>query len=141
MNVSRGAHNAINSWASTGRSPAFLLPKRGFGGAVFQEVAGHPVVFAAAGEIFHRFTPIAAMQFRAAFAGGAHQHQGEALIVRHGHQSRLAVARHTFDSDMFRIDGLVGLEIIEATARAPGPGAQGCPSHRACAAGLCWSGR
>src|SRR3989475_13272579 len=27
MKVRRGAHNAINSWASTGKSPAFLLPK------------------------------------------------------------------------------------------------------------------
>src|SRR5436190_19466818 len=26
MNVSRGAHNAISSWASTGRSPAVRLP-------------------------------------------------------------------------------------------------------------------
>ena len=26
MKINRGAHNAISSWASTGRSPAFLLP-------------------------------------------------------------------------------------------------------------------
>ena len=41
----------MSSWASTGRSPAFLGPEgRLRRHAVFHEVSGHPVVFAA-GEI------------------------------------------------------------------------------------------
>ena len=40
-----------------------------FGGAVLQEVAGHPVILAGAGEVLDRFTEVAAMQLGAAFAG------------------------------------------------------------------------
>ena len=120
------------------RQIAGVLAAEGrFRRAVLQEVAGHPVVFAGAGEVLDRFAPIAAMQLRAAFAGGADQHDGEARVERHGDQRRLAVARDAFDADVLGVDGLIGLEIIEPARRAPRPGAQARPSRRACAAGLC----
>ena len=38
------------------------------GGAVLQEIAGHPMVFAGAGQVLDRFAPIAPMELGAAFA-------------------------------------------------------------------------
>ena len=40
---------------------------------------------------------------------------------------RLAPARVAFEADLFRVHGLVGLEIIQQLARAPGPRAQRTP--------------
>ena len=37
---------------------------------VFEEIAGHPVIFARAGDVLHELTEIAAVQLRAALAGG-----------------------------------------------------------------------
>ena len=130
MKVSRGAQSAISSCASTGRSPAFLLPKVAFDGAVLQEVAGHPVVLAGAGEVLDRFAPVAAMQLGAAFAGRSDQHDREARVERHRDERGLAVARDAFDADLLRVDRLVGLEIVETARRAPGPGAQRAPVVR-----------
>ena len=63
----------------------------------------------------------------AAFAGGADEHDGEALVERHRDERGLAVARDAFDADLLGVDGLVGLEIVEAARGAPGPGAQRAP--------------
>ena len=41
----------------------------GFGRAVLEEIAGHPVIFAGAGEVFHGFAEIATVRLGAAFAG------------------------------------------------------------------------
>ena len=129
MKVSRGAQRAISSFESTGMSPGVLAAERRFGGAVLHEVAGHPVVLAA-GEALHGLAEVAAQQRGSAFAGRADQHHGEALIEGHGDERGLAVARDAFDADMLRVDGGIGLEIIEAAARAPGPGAQRAPVFR-----------
>ena len=67
------------------------------------------------------------MQLGAAFAGRADEHDREALVERHRDERRLAVARHAFDADALRIDGLVGLEVVERARRAPGPRAQRAP--------------
>ena len=40
-----------------------------FGGAVFQEVAGHPVILAGAGEVLDRLAEVATMQLGATLAG------------------------------------------------------------------------
>ena len=96
------------------------------GGAVLHEVAGHPVVFAA-GEAFDGLAEVAAKQRCAAFAGRADEHHGEALIEGHGDERGFAVARDAFDADMLGVDGGVGFEVVEAAARAPGPGAQRAP--------------
>jgi len=54
-----------------------LAAEGSFRGAVLDEIAGHPMIFAGAGEAFDRFSPIAAMQFSAAFAGRTNQHQAK----------------------------------------------------------------
>ena len=67
------------------------------------------------------------MQLGAALARGADIGDREALVVRHGDQGRLAIARVAFDADLPGVHGLVGFEIIERAAGAPGPGAQRAP--------------
>src|SRR5581483_11033353 len=52
------------------------------------------------------------------------------LIVGHRHHRRLAVARMPLDRDMLRVHRLVGLEVVDRTARAPGPRAQRAPIIR-----------
>ena len=103
-------------------SPGVLLPKVGVGGAVLEEVAGHPVVFAA-GEALDGFAVVAAEQRCSAFAGRAYEHHREALIVGHGDERGFAVAGDSFDADVLCVDGGIGLEVVEAAGCAPGPGA------------------
>src|SRR5262245_48230192 len=67
------------------------------------------------------------MQFHAAGARRANKCDGESLVVCHRDRSRLAVSRKTFDPNLLRVDGLVGLEVIESAARAPGPRAKCAP--------------
>ena len=97
--------------------------------AVLHEVAGHPVV-PAGRQVLHGLAEVAAQQRGSALAGRTHQHHREALIESHGHQRRLAVARHAFNADVFGIDSRVGLEIIEPAARAPCPCPQRAPVFR-----------
>ena len=65
MKHGRGAHSAISSCESTGRSAAVF---DGSDGAVLDEVARHPVVLAA-GEVLDRLAEDVPMQLHAAFAG------------------------------------------------------------------------
>ena len=104
-----------------------LAAERGFLGAVLQEVARHPVILARAGEVLDRLAEVAAVQLGAAFARRSDQDHGKALVVGHRHQRGLAEARDALDPDLLRVDGLVGLEVVEAARRAPGPGAQRAP--------------
>ena len=60
--------------------------------AILQEISSHPMVLTRTREIFHRFSKVPAMQFRAAFARRPDQHQREAGIERHGHKRCLAIA-------------------------------------------------
>ena len=65
------------------RHVAGVLAAEGrLGGAVLQEVAGHPVVFAGAGQVLDRLAEVAAVQLGAAFAGRADEHHGEARSRR-----------------------------------------------------------
>ena len=115
MNTGRGAHRATSSCESTGRSPRQRA-------GVLEVVAGHPVVLARAGDVLDQLAEVAAVQLRAAGAGRADEADGEALVVRHRDERGLAVARQPLDADPLRVDGLVGLEVVERAARAPGPG-------------------
>ena len=45
----------------------------------------------------------------------------DALIVRSGPHDGLSEARDAVDGDTFRIDTLVGFEVVLDTAHAPGP--------------------
>ena len=103
---------------------------RGQRAAVLEEVPGHPVVLARAGEVLDQLAEIAAVQLRPALARGADEADGEALVIGHRDERRLAVARESLDADLLGVDGLVGLEVVEGAARAPGPGAQRAPVLR-----------
>src|SRR6478609_1766741 len=70
------------------------------------------------------------MQLRAAFAGRADEDDRESLVVGHRDERRFAEARDAFDSDLLRVYGLVGLEVVEAARSAPRPGAQRSPVIR-----------
>src|SRR5580765_984630 len=67
------------------------------------------------------------MELGSAFTRGSDQDDGEALIEGHGHQRRLAVARHPFDADFPGVDGAIRLEIVEAARGTPGPRPQRAP--------------
>ena len=103
---------------------------------VFQEVARHPVILIRRGDILHQLTPIAAMDLDAALARGTDKGDRETRVVCHGERHRFAVAGMAFDADLFRVHGLVGLEIVQRAAGAPGPGTQCAPVVHACAAAL-----
>src|SRR5579863_4476221 len=66
-------------WNVTGVPAA----KGGLRGAVFEEVSGHPVVLARAGEVFDSLAKVPAMRLCAAFAGRTNQHEGVAGIEGH----------------------------------------------------------
>src|SRR5205807_9073279 len=74
-----------------------------------------------------QLAPVAAVQLRAAFAGRGDEADGEALVIGHSHQRGFAVARQSFDADLFCVLLLVCFEIIQRAARAPGPSAQSSP--------------
>src|SRR4029079_7396517 len=95
--------------------------------AVLQEVARHPVVLAARGEILDLLAPASSMQLRAALARGADEHDGETLIERHRDERRLAVPRYALDADAASVDARLRREEIEPTRSAPGPCAERAP--------------
>src|SRR5439155_1188006 len=66
----------------------------------------------------------------AAFARVVGDHDGEALVLRARPQGGLAQARMAHDDHAACIDVLVGLEIIESAAAAPGPAADRAPLRR-----------
>ena len=109
MKTGRGAHKS-DEFVRSRRADRLGVERA----VVLEEVAGHPVVFAGAGDVFHLFAAIAAIDFRAAFAGRADVGDGEARVVGHGDERRFAVARVAFDADLLGVHGFIGLEIIEA---------------------------
>src|SRR5436190_103740 len=95
----------------------------GFGGAILDEVSGHPVILAGGGEIFDCFAEVAAMEFGAAFAGGTDENDGESGFEGHSDQRGFAVAGDAFDADFPGVDSRFGFEVIEGAGGTPGPGA------------------
>src|SRR5262249_24647927 len=110
-----------------GEIAGILAAKRGFGSAVLEEIAGHPVIFVRTGEIFDGFAKIAAVAFRAGFAGRADEDESEARVEGHGDESGFAVAGNAFDANLFRVHGLVGFEIVKTARCAPRPCTQCAP--------------
>ncbi len=94
---------------------------------VFDEIAGDPVVLAGTGHVLDLFAEIAPMQFGAALARRSDEANREALIVGHRDERSLAVPGQSFDADLFRVDGVVSLEVVECAAGAPRPRAQRAP--------------
>jgi hypothetical protein len=70
------------------------------------------------------------MQLGAAFPRGAHEHDREPRVERHGDERGLAESRDAFDPDLFRVDQVVGFQIVERARRAPGPRTQRAPVVR-----------
>src|SRR5258706_4796422 len=76
------------------------------------------------------------MELRSALTGRTDQHDSEARVERHRDQSRLAVPRYTFNSDVLRIDCFIRFEVIQAARSAPGPRAESAPVIRLAGLGL-----
>src|SRR5690348_14965504 len=110
-----------------GQVAGVFAAKRGFGSAVLQEISCHPVIFSRAGKIFDGFAKITAVEFGAAFAGGADEHKSEARVEGHGYERGLAVAGNAFNPDALGVHGLIGFEIIETARCAPAPRTQSAP--------------
>ena len=85
----------------------------GLGGAVFEEVAAHPMVLAGSGEVLDHFAEIATKETGAAFAGGTNEGDSEAGIESHGDERSFTKTRDAFYADFFRIHGEIGFEVIE----------------------------
>ena len=85
------------------------------------------MIFARTGEVLDQLAEVAAVQLRPTLARGADEADGEARVIGHRDDRRLAVPRKPLDPDLLRVDGLVGLEVVQRAARAPGPGAEGAP--------------
>src|SRR5579871_2111944 len=112
-----------------GQIAGVFAAELGFGGAIFHEVSGHPVVLASS-EALDGFAEVSAQKRGAAFTRGADQAYGEAWLKRHCDQRGFAVARDTFDADVFCVDGRIGFEIVEAACCAPCPCAESAPVFR-----------
>src|ERR1017187_3017953 len=81
---------------------------------VFEKVPRHPMVGGGVGDIFDDLAPVPAVKLRAALAGGG----------------RFAPAGMAFQRDVSGVHGLVDFEIVQDSARAPGPRAQHPPFVR-----------
>src|SRR5688572_27981631 len=99
----------------------------GFGRAVFEEVAAHPMILAGSGEVLVHFAEVAAEETGAAFAGGTDEGDCEAGIESHGDERGFAETGDAFDADFFWVYGEIGFEVIERAGSAPAPGAEGAP--------------
>jgi hypothetical protein len=106
-----------------------FLAKRRVVRRILQEVAGHPVVFAAAGQVLQKLAEVAAKQLGASRAGGGDEPRGDPPVEGRGDQRGLAVPRHAGDAHLGGIDARVwvGFEVVDESAHAPGPGAQRAP--------------
>src|ERR1700728_5246609 len=88
---------------------------------VLEEVAGHPVILAGAGDVANLLAKDVPVAFGAGFAGRTDVADGKALIVGHGHESGFAIARVALNAYLFRVDGRIGFKVIERAACAPRP--------------------
>ena len=128
MKHGRGAHSAMSSWESTGRSAVVFAPNEESVSGVLQKIAGHPIEFAA-GEVFNSFSKHVPIEFRAAFAGGGNQADRHTRIKCFGNQRGFAVTGDTFDANFFGVDVCIGVgfEIVDEPAGAPLPCAERAP--------------
>ena len=115
-----------------------LAAERRLGGAVLQEVAGHPVVLAGAGEVLDRLAEVAAVQLGAAFAGRADQDHREARLEGHGDERGLAVARDALRCRRAWRRPRAASRGSRGRGPRPRPRRAASPSARACGAGPCW---
>src|SRR5271166_1517995 len=85
------------------------------------------MIFAGASDVFDNFSEVTAIEFGSAFAGRTYVGDRKALVVGHGDERGLAIARVAFDADLAGVDGFVGLEIVERATGSPSPGTQRSP--------------
>src|SRR5262249_26298897 len=79
------------------------------------------------GHVLDLLAEMAAMQLDSSGPGRADEADGEARVVCHRDDGRLAVARQALDADPFGVHRLVGLEVIQRPAGAPRPRPQRSP--------------
>src|SRR5262249_20618681 len=70
------------------------------------------------------------MQLSSALAGRTDEHNCKPLVIGHRHESGFAVSRNSLDTDFFRIDCFIRLQVVETAGGAPGPGAKRSPIVR-----------
>ena len=94
---------------------------RSEGTRVLKKIAGHPVILGGRSKIFHLLAEFTSENFGASFTRGSNKGNRQTRLVRHGDQGGLSVTREAFNAHLFGVNGFVGLEIVERTARAPSP--------------------
>ena len=97
---------------------------------VFEEVAGHPMVLARTGDVLECLAQVTAIELSSAGSGRTDVGDGEAGVVGHGDEGGLAEAGVAEDSNLFCVDGLVGLKVVEGATSSPGSGTDASPNRR-----------
>src|SRR5580658_1225134 len=95
--------------------------------SILEEVAGHPMIFSRRGEVFYLLAELAAQDLGAAFTRGTDEGDGQAGLIGHGDECGFAIARQAFYANLFRVDRPIRFKIVQRTACAPSPRAQGAP--------------
>src|SRR5262249_40374334 len=88
---------------------------------VLQKTARHPVILVQRGDVLDELSVLAPVQLRAALAGRADIPCQEALVIGHRDERRLAGARMALNGHGLRVNGRIGLEVIEHLAHAAAP--------------------
>ena len=108
------------------------IPGSGLGldGAVFNVVAGHPVIFSGIGQVLHPFAEDAAVQRGPALSGRSDEAHVEALLEGQRDQRGFSVTGNPFNAHVCGIYIRVGLQVVKAAGGTPGPCTQGAPVVR-----------
>src|SRR5205814_7745571 len=85
------------------------------------------MVFGGRRDIFDLLAEFSPQNFGASFSGRADEADRKSWFVRHRKQRGLSISRQPFDANLFCVDVLVGLEIIQCAARSPRPSAKCAP--------------
>src|SRR5205807_738602 len=78
----------------------------------------------------HGLAPVPPRESRAGLAAATGEHRRDALVLRPRPEDRPAEPRVPLDADAPGVNGLVGLEVIDDPADAPGPGTAAAPLVR-----------
>ncbi len=121
-----GARHVDWSRGDEGDEHVLIDGEIGFAVVVFAEVAAEPV-----GEVFvdeaDGFAEDAFAEGRAAAAGVVGDGHGEAWVGGGGPEGGFAETRVADDSDAGSVDCVVGFQVVEGAAEAPGPSGDGAP--------------
>src|SRR4029453_11750893 len=79
------------------------------------------------GDVLDQLAEVAAVELRASRTGRSDEANSEPLVIGHRDDRRFPIAGETCDTDLFGINGFVGLEVIDGPAGAPRPRAERAP--------------